>query len=191
MEATKASFESRIEELRPLLRHIAFRLTSNPADAEDLVQLALMKALEYRERLRRDSNLKAWLRTVMQHQAIDENRKESRRVPWMSQLDQLPAPAVAPRVVWDALSSDDVKQALVRCPQHLRRAFELQQFDGRSLAEISTILGIPRATVATRLHRARARLRRLLEPQTDPKGSPEPPVRPRRRPSQAARVAVG
>jgi RNA polymerase sigma-70 factor (ECF subfamily) len=169
-----------IQQLRPVLCHMAVRMTGNRADAEDLVQLALMKALERRGRLRADSNLKAWLRTVMHHQVIDQTRREHRRVPWRQEMDQLPAQGPVdepdvdpwasaaggqPTVLWESLSSDDVKQALARCPDPLRRPFEMQQFDGRSLSEISVILGVPRATVATRLFRARARLRRLLTPQ--------------------------
>ena len=153
--------------LRPKLRHLAVRLTNNWADADDLVQLAMVKALEFRGRMWRNTNLKAWLRTVMHHQVIDDSRRARRRVPWVQQLDQLPAPNVrAPdqeaEVVWEALSSDDVKQALARCPAPLRLPFELQQFQGLSLEEIAGILAIPRATVATRLFRVRARLRRML-----------------------------
>lgn len=159
-----------IRELRPKLCHLAIRLTRNRADAEDLVQLAIVKALERRGRLRRHTNLKAWLRTVMQHQLIDDVRRARRRVPWGRQLEQLAGPdprqgeaEVEGRVLWEDLSGEHVKQALAHCPLRLREPFELQQFHGRSLAEIATILGVPRATVATRLFRARARLRRLLQ----------------------------
>jgi RNA polymerase sigma-70 factor (ECF subfamily) len=153
--------------LRPKLRHLAVRLTNNWADAEDLVQLAIVKALEFRGRLWRNTNLKAWLRTVMHHQVIDESRRARRRAPWADQLEQLPAPEQRRpdepgEVLWEDLSSDDVRQALARCPAPLRVPFELQQFKGLSLSEIAATLGVPRATVATRLFRVRARLRRLL-----------------------------
>ena len=107
--------------LRPKLRHLAVRLTNNWADAEDLVQLAMVKALEFRGRLWRNTNLKAWLRTVMHHQVIDESRRARRRAPWAHQLEQLPAPEQRRpdepgEVLWEDLSSDDVRQALARCP---------------------------------------------------------------------------
>jgi RNA polymerase sigma-70 factor, ECF subfamily len=158
--------------LRPKLRHLAVRLTNNRADAEDLVQLAMVKALEFRGRLWRNTNLKAWLRTVMQHQVIDDSRRARRRAPWGQRLEQVPAPQPPPdepgEVVWEDLSSEDVRRALARVPAPLRVPFELQQFEGRSLAEISVTLGVPRATVATRLFRVRARLRRLLATSTRP-----------------------
>jgi RNA polymerase sigma-70 factor (ECF subfamily) len=166
-ESTAVDVAAEIEVLRPKLRHLAVRLTNNWADAEDLVQLAVVKALECQGRLWRNTNLKAWLRTVMQHQVIDDSRRARRRAPWVQRLEQLPAQDHRPldepgEVVWEDLSSDDVKRALARCPAPLRIPFELQQFQGRSLSEIAAILKVPRATVATRLFRVRARLRRIL-----------------------------
>ena len=166
-DSTAVDVAAEIEVLRPKLRHLAVRLTNNWADAEDLVQLAVVKALECQGRLWRNTNLKAWLRTVMHHQVIDDSRRARRRVPWVQRMDQLPAQDHRPldepgEAVWEDLSSDDVKRALARCPAPLRVPFELQQFQGRSLSEIAAILKVPRATVATRLFRVRARLRRIL-----------------------------
>jgi RNA polymerase sigma-70 factor (ECF subfamily) len=63
---------------------------------------------------------------------------------------------------WDGLSPDDVREALRECPAEARCTFELYHFGRLTLAELATVLQLPRATVATRLHRTRGRLRALL-----------------------------
>jgi RNA polymerase sigma-70 factor (ECF subfamily) len=156
----KQSFEAQIVEVQPALRFIATQMTGNRADAEDLVQLALVKACEHQVRLRPDSNLKAWLRRVMQHQVIDDHRRQSARGQLLAD-DLLPSPEQEPPP-WDQLSPEDVRAALRACPAEARCTFELYHFGRLTLAELATILQLPRATVATRLHRIRGRLRGLL-----------------------------
>lgn len=155
----RQSFEARIVEVQPALRFIAAQLTGNRADAEDLVQLALVKACEHQVQLRPDSNLKAWLRQVMRHQVIDEHRRQSARARLLPD-DLHPAPEPPPP--WEGLSPEDVREALQECPADARCTFELYHFGRLTLAELATVLQMPRATVATRLHRTRGRLRSLL-----------------------------
>jgi RNA polymerase sigma-70 factor, ECF subfamily len=156
----RQSFEAEIAKVQPALRFIAAQLTANRADAEDLVQLALVKACEHRLQLRPDSNLKAWLRQVMRHQLIDDHRRQSARA-HLQPDDLLPAREEAPPP-WEGLSPDDVREALRACPADARCTFELYHFGRLTLAELATILQMPRATVATRLYRTRGRLRALL-----------------------------
>ena len=96
----------------------------------------------------------------MQHQVIDDHRRQSARGQLLAD-DLLPAPEQEPPP-WDQLSPDDVREALRACPAEARCTFELYHFGRLTLAELATILQLPRATVATRLHRTRGRLRGLL-----------------------------
>jgi RNA polymerase sigma-70 factor (ECF subfamily) len=156
----RRSFEAEIAKVQPALRFIAAQLTANRADAEDLVQLALVKACEHRVQLRPDSNLKAWLRQVMRHQLIDDHRRQNARARLLPD-DLLPTGEEAP-APWEGLSPDDVREALRACPADARCTFELYHFGRLTLAELASILQMPRGTVATRLHRTRGRLRTLL-----------------------------
>ena len=156
----RRSFEAEIARVQPALRFIAAQMTGNRADAEDLVQLALVKACEHRLQLRPDSNLKAWLRQVMRHQLIDDHRRQNARAR-LAPADLSPAGAEQPPP-WQELSPDDVREALRACPSDARCTFELYHFGRLTLAELASILQMPRATVATRLHRTRGRLRALL-----------------------------
>jgi RNA polymerase sigma-70 factor, ECF subfamily len=169
----RRDFEAEIEKVQPALRFIAAQLTGNRADAEDLVQLALVKACEHRMQLRPDSNLKAWLRQVMRHQAIDDHRRQLARA-HLQPGDLLPSGDDEPPP-WEGLSPDDVREALRACPGDARCTFELYHFGRLTLAELATVLQMPRATVATRLHRTRGRLRALL---LERLARPEPELRP-------------
>ena len=156
----RRSFEEQIVEVQPVLRHIAGQMTSNRADAEDLVQLALVKACEHRLQLRTDSNLKAWLRQVMYHQLIDDHRRQVVRGRML--VDELESASTDEPAPWAQLTPDDVREALRACPADARCTFELFHFGRLTLVELATVLQLPRATVATRLHRTRGRLRGLL-----------------------------
>jgi RNA polymerase sigma-70 factor (ECF subfamily) len=60
------------------------------------------------------------------------------------------------------MTTDDVRRAAARLPDELREVYVQFALDGRSYVEIADALGIPKATVGTRLSRARARLKQLL-----------------------------
>jgi RNA polymerase sigma-70 factor (ECF subfamily) len=64
---------------------------------------------------------------------------------------------------WEDISPEQVREAVTRLPDELRCAFERFAFERKSYKEISAELGVPVATVGTRVLRARRRLRVLLE----------------------------
>jgi RNA polymerase sigma-70 factor (ECF subfamily) len=155
------SLESEIESLRPALLKAARRLVLGH-DAEDLVQEAVARALERRGVLRADTNLRAWMKPVMRNLAIDEGRRARRLRP----LEESAAPrAVAEEQVpcWAELDRSHIERALDGCSPELKTAFELHYWHALPLDAIAHKLGVPRATVGTRLHRARAQVRRALE----------------------------
>jgi len=153
--------EATLGAMRPCLLALArgFRAGS---DAEDLVQEALARALERRDRFRADSDLRAWMRPVIRNLAIDEARERTR----LCSLDReppQPAPSAPDAPPWAGLDAEHVRRALDGCPSTLREAFELHYWHMLSLDAIASRLGIARSTVGTRLFRARAQLRRALQ----------------------------
>lgn len=142
----------------------AFARTRNTADAEDLVQTAFERAVEHHQLSPANGNLRAWLRTVIRHLTIDLARREqTRRVQDGYDLDRLAAVQHEPTARWLEISDADLEHAIATCDRMFREAYELHCREGLSYAEIGKRMNLPIGTVATRVHRARARIRTQLE----------------------------
>jgi RNA polymerase sigma-70 factor (ECF subfamily) len=156
-----------LPELEVLAR-VAFSITRNSADAEDLVQETLLCA--YRAIDRFDgAHPRAWLFTIMRNA---EAKRHRRRRP---QLLRDPGEAgrlesTDPRetvgspedVVVGAEFRSVVAQCLASLPARHRQVVELIDVDGLSYAEAAEAIGVPVGTVMSRLHRARIRIRLRL-----------------------------
>jgi RNA polymerase sigma-70 factor (ECF subfamily) len=153
-----------VEQTDVLLRH-ATRLTRDSADASDLVQDTLERALRRAQGFRSGSNLRAWLLTILTHLFIDRCRRCDRdsRVETLDE-DHLAAP-IADEVVpaWADLTQEEVRDALAQLEPAFREPYELHALELMSYQAVARRLGIPVATVGTRLSRARQRLRALLQ----------------------------
>ena len=83
----------------------------------------------------------------------------------------MPAHSPEPEPCWSRLTVDDVHAALAQLDPEFRDVYRMQAFERRSYSDIATALGIEPATVGTRLHRARKKLREILA-QRVPQGAP-------------------
>ncbi len=143
---------------------VALTLAGQPADAEDLVQDTLLRA--YRAVDRFDgAHPRAWLLTILRN----THRNRARvRLPLLLRRDEHDAgvlDAAGPSA--EDLMVDGMFEAIVACalaalPTIHRVVVQLVDVDGLSYADAAQALGIPRGTVMSRLHRARARIRRSL-----------------------------
>jgi RNA polymerase sigma-70 factor (ECF subfamily) len=79
--------------------------------------------------------------------------------------ERVAAPEAEVLPSWAAISPEQLGEALEKIPEEFRLVYQLHALEGRSYIEISERLGIPKATVGTRLIRARRRLKELLMPQ--------------------------
>jgi RNA polymerase sigma-70 factor (ECF subfamily) len=148
----------------------AYQLTGNEADAEDLVQDLCVRVYPRVGELRDLDNPRAWLMRILYRLCIDLKRRQ-RRTP----LQSIDAHEADESVLADQNSpSPEQHTNGVLMHRHLKRAWRvldgeqrvllvLQGIEGYSLAEIEEMTGIPQGTLKSRLHRARARLGRLLE----------------------------
>ena len=146
-------------------------LTRNDADAADVVQEACLRAFRYFDSYR-DGDAKSWLLKIVRRTCYDwlEHNRPAEVVPLELGGDQEGAvhnPAME-TVDADALlqSRSDLRrldQLIERLPAQLREAIvlrELYELDYRQIAEVT---GVPIGTVMSRLHRARAALRRAWD----------------------------
>lgn len=150
-------------ECVPTLRIVARGVCRDPAHVEDLVQDVLERALRSIDTIDLDRNVRGWMVTILHNLHIDRCRQLARREPHVP-VDEVPLgtpdPAEAPR--WSLLTADDVRRAAAELPDELHATYVLFAFEGRSYVEIAAQLGIPKATVGTRVLRARAHLKKLL-----------------------------
>ncbi len=141
------------------------RLTANGPEANDLVQMLCARVLANGSTMRRPDNVSAWLRTVLFRLFVDFKRRARWEIPIDgATLDRSPH-AAEPEGLLPLLTVDDVRAVLLAIPPHYRVPYELYTFENITYQGIATRLGVPCKTVATRINRARKRLRGLLEEQ--------------------------
>ena len=157
------AFETLVAEHLPRLRRRAARMSRNEADADDIVQDALVRALRGRHQLRSAERAAGWLLTIVSTTFIDRARRRRAR-PLEVELAVEPAapPTADEPEAWEHLSVDDVRTAVAALPDDVRDTYRMFALEGRDYAFIAATQRIPRATVGTRIHRARRALRAAL-----------------------------
>jgi len=157
-----------LPELDVLLR-VARTLTQQSADAEDLVQDALIRAFRACDRFD-GAHPRAWLLTILRNTHLNRVRvrrptllddpatHEEDRVSWPGSA----APSSPEDLVLGEVFDHAVAQALQGLPEIFGAAVRLVDLDGLSYAEAAGVLGVPVGTVMSRLHRGRARIRASL-----------------------------
>ncbi len=154
----------------PGLLRYARLLTRDPSDAEDLVQDAVLRALERGEGYRGEASLATWLHTVMHHRFLDSTRRHTPEpTPDDALLEAVEAAwrddayTVDPAVVLArAETRDRLRDALVHLPVILRSAVLLHDLEGLTSVEVAAVhdIGVPAAKA--RLRRGRALLVSVL-----------------------------
>lgn len=141
---------------------IARRLCGNDADARDLVHDTYERALRSKTNYTNLGSLKSWLVTILHNLFVDRCRK-ARRTPRTENLESLeiPAPGPVSPPVWANMTAEHIARALTEISAEFRIVYE-RHAAGCPYDAIAAELGIPRATVRTRLARARKKLKHVL-----------------------------
>ena len=156
-------FEQALTEQRDVLCRYAYLLTTDNNKADDLVQETFYKALKYRNRFQSNSNLKAWLFTIMKNTFINDYRRQGRI---NSVID-----ADAHEFVVNNRKSDDNPERNFRLKEvnnminSLDPAYKvpfLMYENGYKYQEISNELGLCLGTVKSRIHFSRKKLVKML-----------------------------
>lgn len=155
-----------LADAEPSLKRLARRLCSGSADAHDLVQDTFERAVRRGIPVKVRSP-RAWLATIMHHLFLDRCRAVARR-PIPAELGNNVSGDVVqlePEVedpAWTQITVEDIRDALDKVEPVYRDVYCMHTFEHLSHGQIAQRLSIPRLTVATRLHRARRRLREVL-----------------------------
>jgi RNA polymerase sigma-70 factor (ECF subfamily) len=167
-EPRKSADAFGIEHIDGLYRY-AIVLTGDRVEAQDLVQETYVHAMEAFHRLREESNVKAWLVTILRNLWLNELRRRRRR-PQLVEVDadsHLAEGLVgkgydAHQMLESEQNTRRVRAAIERLPPDFREILVLREFEEFSYQEIAAVLNCPAGTVMSRLGRARAKLRALL-----------------------------
>jgi len=152
-----------LEALIPRLRRYAHALTRHPVHADDLVQDTLERAWARRGQWRADSNLRAWVFTIMHNLFINGLRRfEPEQLPDGFADDFADEFAANPGTA-SATGLLDLERALARLNPAQRSVLLLVGLEDLSYQQTAAVLGIPIGTVMSRLARARQNLRVLME----------------------------
>lgn len=151
---------AQVAELLPRLRRFARVITRDVADADDLVQVAVEKALARAAQWRPGSRLDSWMFGIMKNAWIDEVRARRRR-------ERVHAPEEAGATVGESSAAArdialSVQAAMARLPEDQRMAIALVLVEGLSYRDAAESLGIPMGTLTSRLSRGREALQALL-----------------------------
>lgn len=167
-------FERTILEHTPNLLAVACRLGRNRAEAEDLVQDTLVKALRARDQYESGTNLKAWLLKILKNTFINRYRRSGLERTVLEGPDADPLAdgwigADTLRGMRDPegqalrpVIQQEILRALDQMPEEFRMVVVLADVEELSYREIADLMGCPIGTVMSRLHRGRRLLKSSL-----------------------------
>jgi RNA polymerase sigma-70 factor, ECF subfamily len=157
---TSQNFHEELVALLPRLRRFARNLTRNPHDADDMVQIAIERAITRADQRQPDARLDGWMFKIVRNAWIDELRSRGRR-------DKIFAPEeagehIGSEVIEQEVTLMSVQAAMLRLPEEQRMAVSLVLIEGLPYKEAAEVLAVPIGTLTSRLARGREALQVLL-----------------------------
>jgi RNA polymerase sigma-70 factor (ECF subfamily) len=160
MRASPPELREVLVTLLPRLRRFARALARDAHDADDLVQIAVERALTRAGQLRPDAPVSSWMFGIVRNAWLDELRARARRA-------RLFAPEESGERIGDSSQGAHadllaVQDALARLPEEQRAAVALVLIEGLSYKEAAYIMEVPIGTLTSRLARGREALQEML-----------------------------
>ncbi len=160
---SSGTFERELTELLPRLRRFAHALSRNGADADDLTQTTVERALRSREQWQPGTRLDSWLYRIMRNLWIDTSRARIRK-------EKNEAPEEEAQNVGDdphgameaAIELKRAMAAMERLPDEQREVVALILIEGFGYREVAEMLDLPIGTVSSRLVRGRTAMLEML-----------------------------
>lgn len=161
------SWAELVEEHAESVYRLAYRLSGNPHDAEDLTQETFMRVFRSLQKYRPGA-FKAWIHRITTNLFLDmvRHRNKIRMEALPEDNERIPGRSATPEQVYDATNLDPTLQdALDQLAPDFRAAVVLCDVMGYSYDEIASTLGVKLGTVRSRIHRGRSQIRSYLESQ--------------------------
>jgi len=154
---------SDIAAMLPRLRRFARALTGQTADADDIVQIAVERALMRLDQFQPGTRLDAWMFSIVRNAWIDEARARTRRGKTFvaAELGESIGNDAAEEM-HARLEANEVWAAMRKLPDEQREAVALVCVEGLAYRDAADALGVPIGTLTSRLARGREALQQML-----------------------------
>jgi RNA polymerase sigma-70 factor (ECF subfamily) len=158
-----STFEDQLGSLLPRLRRFAHALSRDPADADDLTQATIERALRSKAQWEPGTRLDSWCYRIMRNLWIDTARAQSRRNLREAPEEEGLAVGEDPRPgIEAAVDLHRMMAAMERLPDEQREVVALILIEGFGYREVSEMLDLPIGTVSSRLVRGRTALLAMM-----------------------------
>jgi RNA polymerase sigma-70 factor (ECF subfamily) len=175
-KSDRREFDAHVQRCHRQAYNVAFRLTGNHADAEDLTQESFLRAYRFFDRYNREMPFENWLYRIMSRVFIDELRKRPKiQAQSLNQplflgdgsdadvLLEVPDSAFDPeQIMLSEALEERLQEALNMLPDEFRIAVILADIQGMCYEEIAETMNCSLGTVRSRLHRGRKQMRHRL-----------------------------
>ncbi|MFH1502427.1 MAG: sigma-70 family RNA polymerase sigma factor [Candidatus Eisenbacteria bacterium] len=176
------AFDFLVEKYKDIVYAVAYRFAHDPDLALDLAQDSFIRAYRGIKSFKGRSSFSTWLYRVTMNTCIDYTRRKARSVDAQTVPEEVaeyvgvePIVARGPRSPdSQALSGElgeKIQEAIEALPEYHRSVFVLYEIEGMSYKEIAEVVGCSIGTVMSRLHYARKKLQKMLQPYVDRGGS--------------------
>jgi RNA polymerase sigma-70 factor (ECF subfamily) len=156
-------FDRDLAQLLPRLRRFAHALSRNSADADDLAQSTIERALRSRDQWQKGTRLDSWLYRIMRNLWIDTARARTRKERHEAPAEEGDSIGEDPRdAIHASIELKRAMSAMERLPDEQREVVALILVEGFGYREVSEMLDLPIGTVSSRLVRGRTALLAML-----------------------------
>lgn len=177
-----AQFEEFLRAYQDMVWNSAYRLLGNEADTEDVSQQVFLRAWEHFHELQGSPTAGGWLKTVTRNLCLNHLQRYRARWRFFSEFtaddegshDERELPFAATETLEGELLTGDQREvlevALAKLPADQRTALVLYHFEDMDYVDIARQLGVSLGKVKTDIHRARATLKKKLQPKAEELG---------------------
>jgi RNA polymerase sigma-70 factor (ECF subfamily) len=160
LRGERDAFEALVRKYQDAVYGLAFHLTDNFADAQDIAQQAFVTAYLKLAQLKDPGRFISWLRRITVNECISWSRQQERFLRLRGRIENHDNPVPTPHQEYEEKEINAaVRKAMESLSEKNRLAMTLYYIDGLSQREVGSFLGIPTSTVGNRISRARKQLK--------------------------------
>ena len=164
------TFNDKLLKMSDVLEYFALSLTKNREDAQDLLQETMVKAITYQDKYQPNTNMKAWLHTIMKNTFINQYRKMKRAntvITTKDNVDVLDFVPAATEYTPESVRATKEKNKVIDLLDDSTRIPFTMHLKGFKYKEIAEHLNIPIGTVKSRIYFAKQSLMKDLKDYRD------------------------